>query len=669
MRHRFLIELALMTALLPAALVWLADQPGLSDVNLALYDHILAWNPQEPSQDLLIIGIDQRSLRELGPWPWPRSTHAELLEQLAAHAPRAVLFDVFFDRDSNVPGDDARLAAAMRALPVYLPLRYTESPEFGDEAWGFSAPIPLLLQSARGVGHANGTRDEDGVVRTLFRYEGFQAAVNNNRALQPYVGLQLVHDGRAPPGDGSVLQRPDGWNMQSGFGMRIAGPAGTYRAVPYVSVLRGKVPDELLRGRDVLIGAVSDARLGDRIAVAGLHPGELLPGIEMHANAIDALRHGRTISTVPHAVLVAWAVVPVVLAVGLFLRLGRRALAGAGLIAGGCMAMSLALFAYAQLWLPPTAPLLGIVVGYLFWSWRRLDALFIFFGRRVDALNALPAGDFEPVMHARPKPLDVLEERTDALDRAIERLKRLQLTEHKAYEERAMWLRFLSHDLRSPQVSILNLLDLQAGGATGMSGDVVTAGIRREAERTLALTEGFMDLTEAESGKYCFDSTLVGIVLLDAIDQTWPYAQARGVTLMPRLGGSEGAVHADGVMLTRAVVNLLNNAIRHTPRDRCIYVCLETTDEWVSLSVRDEGEGMDAAQLQHLLRQDDEALHKHGHAGPGAAPELVVIASARARRIGLSVVHAVVAKHGGWIDAWSAPGEGTTIVLGLPPLA
>jgi len=680
MRRRFLIELALLAALLPAALDWLGGQPGLRDADLALYDRMVARHTHEPSDDILIIGIDRRSIRELGPWPWPRATHAALLEQLAAHAPRAVLFDVFFDRDSDTPGDDARLAAAMRALPVYLPLHYMESSHSGDDASGFSAPIPLLLQSALGVGHANATSDTDGMVRTVYRYEGFQAATHYNGGLQSYVGLQLVYNnGRTPPGDGPVLQRPDGRHMQSGFGMRIAGPAGTYRTVPYLSVLRGEVPDEFLRGRDVLIGALSDAGLGDQLPVAGLRAGELLPGIEVHANAIDALRHGRTIRSLPHEALIAWTVLPIWLALGLFLRTGRRALAGAVVLAGGCLVVSMALFTSADLWLPPAAPMLGIALAYLLWSWRRLEALFAFLGQQIAALHAIPAGAFESVSTTQPASLDVLEDQTHALDRAIERLKELELflrqglqreltAERKAQQERALWLRFLSHDLRSPQVSILSLLDLQAGGATGMNGEVVTAGIRREAERTLGLTEGFMDLTEAESGEYHFDDILAGTVLLDAIDQTWPYAQTRGVTLVPRLDESEGTVRADGVMLTRTIVNLLNNAIRHTPREHCIYICLETTDEQVVLSVRDEGEGMEAAQLKRLLQQDDEGPRQHAHAGQ-AAPALATSTSARARGIGLSVVHAVVAKHGGWIDAWSAPGEGTTIVLGLPPLA
>lgn len=691
MYRRFLLELAVVAALLPPALVWLAGRPGLIDADLALYHHLLAWHPPAPSEDILIIGIDRRSLRELGPWPWPRATHAALLEQLAGHAPRAVLFDVFFDRASAAPAGDARLAAAMRLLPVYLPLRYTGPPGPGDDPSGFAAPIPILRHSARGVGHVDVTSDDDNFVRTLFRYEGPGDAGDRpeNRALQPYVGLQLVSGAPVPPGTGPVLQRRDGWRTQSGFGMAVAGPVGTYRTVPYLSVLRGEVPDELLRGRDLLIGAVSDADLGDQFAVAGLGAGQLLPGVEVHANVIDALRHDRTVWSLPPAALWAWTLLPVWLALGLFLRWGRWALAGAVGLAAACLALSVTLFVSAQVWLPPAAPLLGVALTYVLWSWRRLEALFVFFNQRIAALNAIPAGEFELALTPAPTTLDALEHQTHALDRAIERMNGLQLflrhglereltTERKAQQERVQWLRFLSHDLRSPQVSILSLLDLQAGGAAGMNAELMASGVRREAERTLALAEGFMDLTEAESGEYRFDEVLAGAVLLDAIDRAWPYAQAQGVTLVPRLGEHEGGVRADGAMLTRAIVNLLNNAIRHTPREGSIHVCLEATDAWVLLSVRDEGQGMGAAQLGRVLQRGDAGAREHARAEPAAALAGAVAAmgaaeprsaSARSRGIGLSVVHAVIAKHGGWIDAWSAPDEGTTIVIGLPPLA
>ncbi len=102
-RRRFLIEWILMFLLLPSAIVWLDGKPGLVDANAVFYDRIVRDRPPIPSGDILIIGVDKRSLDALGSWPFPRSIHAQLLDQLAAHAPQAVLFDVFFDGPAADP--------------------------------------------------------------------------------------------------------------------------------------------------------------------------------------------------------------------------------------------------------------------------------------------------------------------------------------------------------------------------------------------------------------------------------------------------------------------------------------------------------------------------------------------------------------------------------------
>ena len=68
-----------MALMLPPVAVWLHHQPGAVKANQALYDRMLAWRTPAANAQMLVIGIDARSLREIGPWPWPRRVHAELL--------------------------------------------------------------------------------------------------------------------------------------------------------------------------------------------------------------------------------------------------------------------------------------------------------------------------------------------------------------------------------------------------------------------------------------------------------------------------------------------------------------------------------------------------------------------------------------------------------------
>ncbi|SEJ86242.1 MULTISPECIES: CHASE2 domain-containing protein [unclassified Variovorax] len=796
MRARLVIERLLMALLLPLVLLALAQRPGLLQLDASIHDRMLAMVSPEAAPDILIVAIDDRSLNELGRWPWPRDTHARLLERLAAAAPRAVLLDLFLTEPSANPADDARLARAMGLLPVYLPLLHaspitptpTPTPKSTStsnaaNAWpGFLPPLPAFAAQARGVGHAGLTPDADGVARTLYLREGFAGR------LQPYVGALVA--GRVPAdtpaGDEGQESTAQGhWLREDPLRLMFAGPRGSYRTVPYASVLRGEVPPELLRGKLLLVGATAPG-LGDQALTpsAGFGAGSrgVLPGVEVHANAIDDLLHGRNVGEFSPAVRALWTVAPLWLALWLLVRMAHHALPITFGLAAGCLLASAAAMSGGRWWLPPAAPMFGLFVLYLLWSWRRLESQFAYFRVRAQALDALPAGAFEVLPALAPPVADPVARPKQALDRAIARVKRMQVlmdeamhtmpvamlicddegrigsgnaaafrllgaggdgsgtlqgaslqalvaplaepaaatagptgahwtdrlrgeyttpqarvfrleaapfggpaaqdrawvivlpeltAEREAQRQRDEWRRFLSHDLRSPQVTILSLLSMHDAATPP---DALLRAIRREAERTLSLAEGFMDFTEAESDDYRFAETHVGALLLDARDQVWPYAQANGVRIEAQLGeageagGAGGTgdmvVRADGSLLTRAVVNLLNNAVRHSARGSCVTLGVARVEGALRIAVKDQGAGMTPQQLQSLLNaprgqratgtKDDSAGSSRG------------VSAARGMGLGFSVVRAVVHRHGGRIEARSAPGEGSSFWLVLP---
>ncbi|MBU1358622.1 MAG: CHASE2 domain-containing protein [Gammaproteobacteria bacterium] len=778
-RHRFLFEWMLMFLLLPPTMVWLDSKPGLADASAVLYDRILSRHQPTPSGNILIIGIDKRSMAELGPWPFARSVHAALLDRVAPQGPRAVLLDIFFDERSFDPAEDQRLAESMAKIPVYLPLNFPaalaahsgKSPEF--------LPIsPPLAAAARGVGHANATPDADGLVRGLWRYEG------TSTRLWPYVGLLMA--GLAPAAPPRVDPKAaQDWTRQGPFGIPFAGPAGTYPTISYVDALRGDLPNELLRDKLVLVGALSDAGLGDTLPVAGIGALTGLAGVEIHANALDALIRNFDIGKPSNVERVLWISLPIWVVLILFLRSSTDAVAITLAACGISIAASVAGLIYGRINFPMVSPVCGVVLAYLLWSWRRLHALLVFFRRRAAALNAVPAGAFEPLEQPELPALDSVERRTHALDRAIDRLTHLQslltegvwelpipvlicradgivsqsnaaaqallagsrmtlesnpegsrdhlqgldlpryleglqrtdlpdaevrdrpspwvkatasefttkqgnifrlraaslgnradsgtrgwvvvlpdvTAERKAQKEREQWFGFLSHDLRSPQVTILNLLTLFSEGAPNVNLRGLLEGVESEARRTIHLTESFMDMVEAESGVYRFALTFAGSIVLDAIDATWAAAQARNLTVKARLGSSDCSVVADSSLLTRALVNLLNNAIRSSASGTTIHVCLEAnvdqdaSQPQVVISVQDEGAGMTAEQLAKVMLSQSRRRQPSDPAKPLAA---------QGWGVGLSIVHAVVERHGGWVDVISAPGAGTTFFIGLP---
>ncbi len=777
MRVRPLIGRLLMVFLLPAAILWLAQRPGLvQQLDAAIYDRMLRFAAHAPAPDILIIAIDERSLRELGRWPWPRTVHARLLEQLAPAQPGAVLLDVFLTEPSADPREDDHLARAMTRLPVYLPVLYTASatPLSADDA-GFLPPLPKFAGVARGLGHDNLALDADGVSRVLYLREGLAGQ------LQPYVGALIA--GRTPPPALALTAaaRPaDAWLRQAPLRLSFAGPRGSYSTVSYVGALRGEVPADALRGKRILIGATAPG-LGDQVATPSAAGAGVLPGVEVHANAIDTLEHGHEVAVLQTWIYAAWVVLPLWLALWLLIRLPRHALLVSGLMVLASLAISVGAMALYRRWLPPAAPALGLLALYLLWSWYWLESQFHYLRQRAQALGAVPAGAFEQMPALAPAAADAAALPTQALDHAIARLRRMQTlmdealhrmpvavlicddegrigssnaaaarllegasgaagsvdgaldgrllpellhtlapataaadagsgghwssvlrrehvtragrvflfeaaafgggapgergwvvvlpdltAEREAQRQREEWRRFLSHDLRSPQVTILSLLAMHESG--GGDTAVLLRALRREAERTLALAEGFMDVAEAESDDYHFEATHLASVLLDARDQVWPYAQASGVRIEALLGAADDLlIPADGALLARAIVNLLNNAVRHSPRGGAVELCLAVDEAagQVCIAVADQGSGMDEERLQALLPT---APGRQASAPPRPAPASSDEMAAPARRMGLgfSVVRAVVQRHGGAIDGASAPGAGTTFWLLLP---
>src|SRR5262245_35048761 len=97
----------------------------------------------EVPSDIVIVGIDARTLAQLPQWPWPRELHARLLDTLASAAPRRVFMDIDFSSARDEAGD-ARLEAALAAWganPVVLPA-FIQPASGADEELALTRPLP-----------------------------------------------------------------------------------------------------------------------------------------------------------------------------------------------------------------------------------------------------------------------------------------------------------------------------------------------------------------------------------------------------------------------------------------------------------------------------------------------------------------------------------------------
>ncbi|MCU0070762.1 ATP-binding protein [Pseudomonas koreensis] len=226
--------------------------------------------------------------------------------------------------------------------------------------------------------------------------------------------------------------------------------------------------------------------------------------------------------------------------------------------------------------------------------------------------------------------------------------------ERAAEEQRGVLLRFLSHDLRAPHSAILALLEVHRH-QTGTDSPLFEQ-IERQVRRALELTDGFVLLARAESEAYQFQPSLFGMLVMDVLDQALPLAQQKCIELLSDMDeqSQERLILADQGLLTRALFNLLENAIKYSPAGSTVEMHVSCHDDWLRCELTDQGKGIAAEELPDLFSQYRRFSSAQGIDGVG---------------LGLSMVKAVVDHHGGRIECVSVVDQGTAFRLELPLIA
>lgn len=224
--------------------------------------------------------------------------------------------------------------------------------------------------------------------------------------------------------------------------------------------------------------------------------------------------------------------------------------------------------------------------------------------------------------------------------------------ERDATEERLRrFLADVSHELRTPLTSILGFAELFRLSEQGESdADPVTMAqrIEDEAGRMRRLVNDLMLLARLDQAPEPERERVdLGVVAADACTAAVAADPGRPVTL----DASELVVTGDKDHIRRAVTNLLANATAHTPPGTPIEVSVHQEGETATVVVRDHGPGLDEEALKHAFDRFWRA--DTARAGDGAG-------------LGLSIVTAIAAEHGGSLQAGNAAGGGAEFVLRLP---
>lgn len=213
----------------------------------------------------------------------------------------------------------------------------------------------------------------------------------------------------------------------------------------------------------------------------------------------------------------------------------------------------------------------------------------------------------------------------------------------------------VSHELKTPIGALMLLAEaVMSAKDEPDSVEKFAASMQREAQRLSNLVQEIIDLSRLQVNDPLARATLVEVddVVADAMDRSRTSAQASEIVLVS--GGTQGLkILGDREQLSKALRNLIDNAISYSPPKTRVAVGVKREDGIVEISVTDQGIGIpqDAIDrvFERFYRIDPARSRLTGGTG-----------------LGLSIVKHVVANHGGEVKVWSVEGSGSTFTLRLP---
>ena len=239
----------------------------------------------------------------------------------------------------------------------------------------------------------------------------------------------------------------------------------------------------------------------------------------------------------------------------------------------------------------------------------------------------------------------------------------LLLTKHVVSKEMALarlksdFVSNVSHELRTPLALIrLYAETLELGRITTREKKQQYYRIvRKESERLTALINNILDFSRIEAGRkeYEFRETDIGDLVHNTLDSYRYQIESQGFAFEEKIDDNLPPVVVDREAIARAVVNLVNNALKYSADDKFLGVKLYRDNGSVKLEVVDHGIGIarrDQAKIfEKFYRTGDPLVHNTKGSG-----------------LGLSLVRHITEAHGGEIEVDSTPGKGSRFVLSLP---
>ncbi len=219
----------------------------------------------------------------------------------------------------------------------------------------------------------------------------------------------------------------------------------------------------------------------------------------------------------------------------------------------------------------------------------------------------------------------------------------------------------VSYQLRTPLNAIMGfneILDQEYFGTLNKRQKSYTHDVKEASETLLSLINDILDLSTIEAGYMTLNKETIKIkgMLEGLVELVNDWARKEQIEVILSCPKTIGVLEADETRLKQAIINLIRNALTHTPEGGKIMIDAKRKKTGIEIKVGDTGIGI-AKEDQHRIMEPFERAQSgqsEKHPGRGGAG------------LGLSLVKNIVTLHGGSIDLSSTPGEGTSVTLFLP---
>ncbi|MFM9072159.1 MAG: sensor histidine kinase [Cyanobium sp.] len=229
-------------------------------------------------------------------------------------------------------------------------------------------------------------------------------------------------------------------------------------------------------------------------------------------------------------------------------------------------------------------------------------------------------------------------------------------------DQQERWVSDVAHELKTPLTALLLVGDSLAGDVTDQNA-IRVERLLKELRRMRELVGDLLELSRLENvipgeGLEKKQVDLVGLV-----DEVWnglkPIADEKMITMclhidIPTDNNESYCVAGDSKRLHRALLNLLDNALRFSPENGEIHVDFVATSNWVRVGIRDQGIGLTQQDLEQMFDRfyrGDSSRFRQLRGGSG---------------LGLAIVQQIALAHGGWIFGENDSRGGARFELRLP---